>query len=237
MIPTRIQHSPAEGGIAPAGTLDVDNFTVWGNPFVVGEQPPQTVRIYADAVPTALFKELAGNSHFETSDFMRYIARGEEVPDKATANRLYRAWLLDLREARPKVFESLFAKVREAKHLLCWCAPGDECHADVWIELAQEADNLQFVLDATSNGATFASAGDGQYSVDYRKFESDHQAAARHLAAGGDVEINDGYYDAEMGEDIGGSYVRGEYFKGDYEGALQSLSKDYPNNNFQLIEK
>ena len=69
--------------------------------------------------------------------------------------------------------------------------------------------NLQFVEDAIANDATFASAGNGQYVVDYRKFEADHEAAARHLAAGGSVEIDDGYFDDEIGDYIDGGFVNG----------------------------
>lgn len=55
------------------------------------------------------------------------------IPDQAAAVERYREWL-DGRVTgpeRPTSFEDL-----RGKNLACWCRPGDPCHADVLLELA-----------------------------------------------------------------------------------------------------
>jgi hypothetical protein len=59
-----------------------------------------------------------------------YSGRDEVVRDAAHAVRLFRAWLWT--QARS---DSLVPLLR-GKNLACWCKPGEPCHADVLLELA-----------------------------------------------------------------------------------------------------
>ena len=110
--------------------------------------------------------------------------------------------------------------------------------------MQQKNHNLQFVEDAIANGAIFASAGDGQYVVDHRKFEADHEAAARHLAGGGKVEVDNGYSDIESGEYINGDYISTNIIvdghdldTADISFIRQYLLANYAHNKFEIIEK
>jgi hypothetical protein len=49
------------------------------------------------------------------------------------------AFEIKLKEERlenPEWFEEYYLKPIRGKNLACWCALGDACHADVWLELA-----------------------------------------------------------------------------------------------------
>jgi hypothetical protein len=42
----------------------------------------------------------------------------------------------------PSELEELVAPLR-GKNVMCWCAPGDPCHGDVWLERAGEKLTLK----------------------------------------------------------------------------------------------
>lgn len=48
--------------------------------------------------------------------------------------RLFRAYAVERLRGNPNVFEPL-----RGKNLACWCKPGEPCHADVLLELANSA--------------------------------------------------------------------------------------------------
>lgn len=48
---------------------------------------------------------------------------------------MFRFRMRDMKRDRPKDFEKFIAPLRD-KNLACWCKPGDPCHADVLLELA-----------------------------------------------------------------------------------------------------
>ena len=52
-----------------------------------------------------------------------------DVPDAETAVMFYRAWI-DKGLQRAAMFEI------RGKNLACWCKPGEPCHADVLLEIA-----------------------------------------------------------------------------------------------------
>lgn len=53
-----------------------------------------------------------------------------DVPDAETAVMFYRAWI-DKGLQRT----AMYAELR-GKNLACWCKPGEPCHADVLLEIA-----------------------------------------------------------------------------------------------------
>lgn len=53
-----------------------------------------------------------------------------DVPDAETAVMFYRAWI-DKGLQRAAMFTEL-----RGKNLACWCKPGEPCHADVLLEIA-----------------------------------------------------------------------------------------------------
>lgn len=59
-----------------------------------------------------------------------WLADPVEVPDVETAVELYRRWIVK------QEIEGLMQTRLRGKDLACWCRPGDPCHADVLLELA-----------------------------------------------------------------------------------------------------
>lgn len=104
--PVRVQLSRAKGWRMPDDTIRVDRATVWGNPFR-SDQPSDAVR----------------------------------AAGATTAAGAFRLWLeghpalVDLRpERRREILSNLH--ILRGKNLACWCKPGEPCHADVLLELA-----------------------------------------------------------------------------------------------------
>jgi hypothetical protein len=63
-----------------------------------------------------------------------YSGRDEVVRDAAHAVQLFRQWLFTQQRAA-----DLVPQLR-GKNLACWCRPGEPCHADVLLELANHED-------------------------------------------------------------------------------------------------
>lgn len=91
----------------PPNTVKVCRPGKWGNPFVVGER--------------CGFSE-PGSNEVE--------GPFKPIKDRAEAVSAYRSWITEQHD--------LLAEVGElrGKNLACFCPPGEPCHADVLIELA-----------------------------------------------------------------------------------------------------
>lgn len=115
--PRRVQLSRAKGWKMPPNTVKVDRTTTWGNPYKAGDfisKGPRagiTIRDTAHAV-----------------EYFRYWA------EEAIAGR---AFPQDDGGPAPTA-EQVRASMEtiRGKNLACWCKPGQPCHADVLIELA-----------------------------------------------------------------------------------------------------
>jgi len=108
--PVRIQLKRTKGWKMPANTVKVDRKTKWGNPFKVGETFEVTDDEGGPVVGTYVCMSAA-----EAVDHFRAYMDG------------FAAW--ELREE--------IAGLR-GKNLACWCKPGEPCHADVLLELANK---------------------------------------------------------------------------------------------------
>lgn len=107
-MPKRVQLSRRRGWRMPPDTVKVDRSTRWGNPFRVG--------VDGDAARcVALYRDLmAGKPIDETAV--------QASPACMVYAQLQRVRLGELR----------------GKDLACWCKPGEPCHADVLLELAND---------------------------------------------------------------------------------------------------
>ncbi len=105
--PIRIQSRRTKGWRIPADTIYVGRPSMWGNPF--------------------------------------------RHPDPAVAVRMYRAWInstmrtmamLECTKALPGPLDERLLRIRaevrmlHGMNLACWCGPGQPCHADVLLEVA-----------------------------------------------------------------------------------------------------
>ncbi len=113
MTPVRIKLSRRKGWRMPENTVNVARPGKWGNPFKVG-------------------------SPLMSLPFMicgRF--KGELVGSTLTQERAveaFRIWTNSMFHGK-LLAESAKVNLR-GKNLACWCKPGDPCHADVLLEIA-----------------------------------------------------------------------------------------------------
>lgn len=109
----RIQLRRTKGWRLPEGAVSVARPTRWGNPYVVHECTD-----VCDATDRIDCPTHAAN-------------------DRAGAVRLYRYAVLYPLRGQPRVPTPYEIRTELAgRDLACWCPPGEPCHADVLIEIA-----------------------------------------------------------------------------------------------------
>ena len=113
--PVRLQLSRKKGFNLQAHSLSVNGLpavnvarpTKWGNPWRVGKY------------------RCCGTGR----DYVQ-----EPIPDNSTAVRFF-AEMLELGERNYPTKAEIIAELT-GKNLACWCKPGDACHADILLDLA-----------------------------------------------------------------------------------------------------
>lgn len=113
MKPIRVQLSRKKGFRLPPNTVKVSRPSKWGNRYIIGGYPT----LHVD-----------GECH--------------DVPDAATAVRLFREEVEYWMKERPDLMNGIYEPLR-GKNLACWCPlpkPGepDICHAAVLLELSNK---------------------------------------------------------------------------------------------------
>lgn len=115
--PQRIQRKRTKGWRMPPNTVYVGRGSKWGNPFKPGAiiQTPY-------------------NEHIK-------------VKDNAHAARVFGEWCVSYETARQGIAPPMVAMIGTqridqlaGKNLACWCAPGQPCHADILLELANATE-------------------------------------------------------------------------------------------------
>lgn len=106
-MPERVQLSRKKGWRMPANTVKVDRSTKWGNPLMIGG---------ARCL-----------SHGPT--FVQ-----QNIKDAETAVVFFREMLSY--PVRPYPSHTEIVEGLRGKNLACWCSPGEPCHADVLLEIA-----------------------------------------------------------------------------------------------------
>lgn len=123
--PKRIQRQRTKGWRKPEGAIYVGRGSKWGNPFKVGSE--QEILL------------------FPASRFMPPL-QGTVIPrSRNEAVELFRLGLTGLQGCvsyhRPKIQPLYIVRAELAgKDLMCWCPLDQPCHADVLLELANEAE-------------------------------------------------------------------------------------------------
>lgn len=119
-MPQRIQLSRKKGWRMPENTVKVDRSTKWGNPFVICSDKGPTGEHYAQDPATAvyLFK-----------DMLLKEGSWSPIPVPLWPKRKIPAQWTTVEDVRREL---------RGKNLACWCKPGEPCHADVLLALANE---------------------------------------------------------------------------------------------------
>ncbi len=98
--------------------------------------PPNTVRV---ARPGRWGNEFRIGDIVQRFSAER-ICETIKVVDAATAVALYRERMELALAQHPKIMRAAFAELR-GKNLACWCKPGQPCHADVLLRLANPPES------------------------------------------------------------------------------------------------
>lgn len=108
-MPERVQLRRTKGWRMPPNTVKVTRPGKWGNPFKVG-------KVY-------------GWSEHEGDEIEGPFT---PIKDATEAVSVYRSWIVDQHDLIDD------ACSLRGKNLACWCKPGEPCHADVLLEIANE---------------------------------------------------------------------------------------------------
>jgi hypothetical protein len=124
--PKRIQRKRTRGYKLPKGAVYVGRPTKWGNPFRAGQDAAGQWGIYLCERPE-----------------YPLISKRSEIDAKTGAVRLYRAYLANdgtqkcaIRDEGGAFLKVLAKEELRGKDIACWCRPGEPCHADVLLEIA-----------------------------------------------------------------------------------------------------
>lgn len=113
----RIQRSRGKGWKMPEGAVSVCRPGKWGNPFVVGCD--------IDTLPFLLVK------HLQLSE--------EEIEDGVITRKIARDafeyYLLNMYHG--KILMESISELK-GKIVCCWCPPGEPCHGDILLKLANK---------------------------------------------------------------------------------------------------
>lgn len=111
-MPERIQLSRKKGSRKPKGAVVVSRPSRWGNPFTVADAIEAEYEQPERACVSHYTAWIEGHHYYEDV----YVVSGR---------RYDRRWV---REHLPEL---------AGRDLGCWCKPGDPCHGDVLLTLAQ----------------------------------------------------------------------------------------------------
>jgi len=110
-MPERVQLKRTKGWRMPPNTVKVDRSTKWGNQFAPGQA--------FDAIDECTGETLG-----------HYVCSSVREAVDCFRNHIETDIGFDLREqARSEL---------RGKNLACWCKPGEPCHADVLLEIANQ---------------------------------------------------------------------------------------------------
>ena len=139
MTPTRITLSRAKGWRKPEGAIVVSRPSIWGNPWKPGKIGFVTPPPHADLPPTEwnMHRELKPVEAVSAYEIWLdgYSLPVEYSPWKATMTREGKRLVWDAFAARRTLILSRLPELC-GHDLCCWCKPGDPCHGDILILMA-----------------------------------------------------------------------------------------------------
>ena len=126
--PIRIQLSRKKGWKMPPNSMMVSRPSIWSNPFVIGA--PSGCDFKYDGDPTPIISAL---SREQAIAFFRRLMAGMLSPEMHPHGH---RWMERFKRATMNAHPAEYVSILRGKNLACWCKPGEPCHADVLLELA-----------------------------------------------------------------------------------------------------
>lgn len=112
-MPSRLQVRRTKGWRKPEGAIYVGRPSRWGNPYRVVNWGAESFVLGPDKV-------------------VHYSVNLSKEAAQDLAVRLHRIWLCQ----QPESWREEARNALRGHDLLCWCRPGDPCHADTLLNLA-----------------------------------------------------------------------------------------------------
>ena len=125
--PVRIQLSRAKGWRMPSNTVKVDRSTKWGNPYRIGQIGRPLPRPAATRDVTFVGNAGSAMTHFDPPIEIHTFPRPLTASDVVIRFRTHIIETVGVETIRREL---------GGKDLACWCKPGELCHADVLLEIA-----------------------------------------------------------------------------------------------------
>ena len=119
--PTRIQRKRTKGWRMPPDTVYVGRGGAWGNPYRIGKVGLDLRYLAPEIREEAL----------TSSANLHPYGRGDAI----------QAFQYSLERGQLSYTEVDIRRELRGKNLACWCKPGDMCHADLLLEIANEDEN------------------------------------------------------------------------------------------------
>lgn len=130
--PRRLQRRRLKGWRAPYGAVYVGRGSKWGNDYVLHKTQVRMPAIDgSDWEQEGRIGKASGQRHaFVHSDgSITWHLVQDATPEQVV--ELYRRWI----EQRPEIVAAAREELA-GRDLMCWCPPGQACHADVLLQLA-----------------------------------------------------------------------------------------------------
>jgi len=130
--PRRIQRRRTKGWRAPDGAVYVGRGSRWGNTYILNKTQVRMPAIDgSDWEQEGRIGKTSGQRHafVHPDGTITWHLVQDATPEQVV--ELYRRWIAE----RPE----LVAAAREelaARDLMCWCPPGQPCHADLLLQVA-----------------------------------------------------------------------------------------------------
>jgi hypothetical protein len=121
--PIRVQLSRKKGWRMPPNTVKVDRATGYGNPFPITKGTQSTAGVTSEVWSVGTWEGPA------------MWLRDTKVEAAELSVKAFRAWIES--PGQQNILDRAKRELR-GKNLACWCKPGEPCHADVLLELANE---------------------------------------------------------------------------------------------------
>jgi len=137
-MPDRIQLRRTKGWRLPPGARVVTRVTIFGNPWVAGDENafwwPETGAHWRGSYHVPL--RLMGD--YDAVGIYGSWLAGRGMPDGVLPDRLTPDGTAAVRAALETRRQAILARLPElrGRDLACWCPPGCPCHADVLLERA-----------------------------------------------------------------------------------------------------
>lgn len=127
-MPVRVQLSRKKGWRMPPNTINVARPTLWSNPFIIGAASGCDFTDGGDPTPM-----IAAMTREQVIEFYRDMVLGMLSPDMHPHGH---RWMERFKKATSNAHPAEYLSSLRGKNLACWCKPGEPCHADVLLELA-----------------------------------------------------------------------------------------------------